>query len=60
MSNEAQAMRGKVSGVGVVKDKDGNIKGYIKLEGETPLSEAELRERLNLPADSVKTEEEKG
>jgi len=39
---------GKITGVGEVRDKDGNLKGYIHFEGTTPLTEEELRRRLHL------------
>ena len=48
MSNEMMPKRGKIRGVGKVRDKDGNLKGTLVLEGETELSEEELREALGI------------
>jgi hypothetical protein len=52
---------GKVSGMGEVRDKDGNLKGYITFEGTTDLPEDELRRRLQLdsPLDQKQTSEDK-
>ena len=47
---------GKVTGVGEVRDKDGNLKGYIHFEGTTPLSEEELRRRLQTDSPQDKGE----
>ena len=41
-----QPMRGKITAVGAVHDKEGNLKGTFVIEGETPLTEEELRARL--------------
>jgi hypothetical protein len=39
---------GKVSGVGEIRGPDGKLKGVIHFEGTTPLTEEELRRRLQL------------
>jgi hypothetical protein len=47
--------------MGEVRDKDGNLKGYITFEGTTDLPEDELRRRLQLdsPLDQKQTSEDK-
>lgn len=40
--------QGKVSGTALVIGPDGKVKGEIQFNGETDLSEEELRQRLNL------------
>jgi hypothetical protein len=59
MSNQMAPKRGKIRGVGEVRDKDGNLKGTIVLEGETELSEEELRKELGLDKQPPSDEEEK-
>ena len=46
--HKLQGAIGKVTGTGVVRDKDGNIKGTIRFEGETNLTENQLRSSLGL------------
>ena len=59
MSHEMTPRRGKVRGVGQVQDKDGNLKGEIVIEGETDLSEEELRKELGMDKQPSSDEEEK-
>jgi hypothetical protein len=59
MSFEMTPKRGKVRGLGEVRDKDGNLKGTLVIEAETELSEEELRERLGEAEQPPSGEEEK-
>jgi hypothetical protein len=47
---------GKVRGTGEVRDKDGNLKGYISFEGTTDLTEDGLRRRLQLDPELALTQ----
>lgn len=44
---EALSQLGIVTGVGEVRDKDGNLKCRFELRGTTPLTEEELRQKLS-------------
>jgi hypothetical protein len=59
MSNEMTPRRGKITGKGEVRDKDGNLKGEFVLEGETDLTEEELRKELGVDKQPPSDEEEK-
>lgn len=59
MSFETAAKRGKVSGIGEVRDKDGNLKGTLVIEAETTLSEEEFREAIEGAKQPSPDEEEK-